>query len=927
VTSTEFAHEGLVGREPEIQRIEALLAAARTGRSGVLGLRGEPGIGKTALLREARARGGDDFLVLSATGAEGESDIPYAALYTLLTPVFELIDTLPELQRAALGGALALGPPSGGDQLTIGTAVLGLFDAAAEERPLLVMVDDAQWLDSASAAALLFAARRLGAERIALMLGIRDREGLPLDTTGITEVTLAGLGPDAAQELLTRGADGRVPSETVVDGLLAATAGNPLALLELPASLSRDQLAGAEPLGDPLAIGARLRSAFLQRVQALSDQARGALLLAAASSSERIEPVAGASAALDTSVAALDEAERGGLIELYDDTLRFHHPLVRAAVYHGAEAAERRRAHRALAEVETSPSRRAWHLADAAVGPDEEAAAALEAAAAEALSRGGQGAAAAALERAAYLTPAGAQRAARLVNASGQRLVAGSAERAVKLAEEALEMDPPQATRAQAQHVLSRLEALRGSLDAAHARGVQAAELIEQSDPDSAVDMYLEAGLPGFMSGRIEMAVDTCKRAYELARDRDAAVRMRATVLYGAALTIAGRFEEGRPLLERWLETHQPERMLTSPPELIGSTQSIVWIEEYDACLAACDQVIELARSLGASGPLQLALGQRAEVNYRLGHWTQSRADASESIRLAEATGQAAQGSYPLVVLSRLEAAIGLTDEAERHTSELVQVAAASGMGSMAAYIAAVQCLDRLGGGHVSQAADRGREVREITEGFGMLDPSVIQWRADFIEALVKSSREDEARAELKVFAEQAARTGRPWPNAAVARCRGLLADDGEIDAAFEEALAWHARGADPFERARTELSYGERLRRVPRPGHARPHLRAALTGFERLGAEPWARRARGELRASGGATPPVQQAVSRDLTAQELEVAALVARGSTNREAAAALFLSPKTVESHLSRIYRKLGVRSRTELASVMASGDAAA
>ena len=344
---------------------------------------------------------------------------------------------------------------------------------------------------------------------------------------------------------------------------------------------------------------------------------------------------------------------------------------------------------------------------------------------------------------------------------------------------------------------------------------------------------------------------------------------------------------------------------------------------EYDGCLAACERVIELARTMGAAGPLQLTLGQRAEVHYRLGNWTQCRADASESIRMAEATGQAAQASYPLVVLARLEAAVGLTDDARRHTTELAQVAAAAGMGSMAAYVAAVECLDQLGSGDVGRAAEKGREVRDLVEGFGMLDPSVIPWRGDFIEALIKASREEEALAEIESFAEQAERTGRPRPNAAVARCRGLLAPDDEIDGLFEQALAWHSRGADPFERARTELSYGERLRRARRPSHARPHLRAALETFDTLGAVPWAGKARSELRASGGAVPPARHAVSHDLTAQELEVAMLVSRGSTNREAAAALFLSPKTVEAHLSRTYRKLGVRSRTELASAMAPG----
>ena len=837
--ATTLAHDGLLGREAEVNRIDALLTGARDGASGVLAFRGEPGIGKTALLAEARQRAGDDFALLTTTGVEGESDIPYAALHTLLNPVAELIESLPGQQRAALAGVLAMGPPTAGDQLTVGTAVLSLLDSAAEQNPLLVTVDDAQWLDTVSAGALLFAARRLGSERIAVVLGIRDGEGLALDLTGLTEVRLKGLEHAAARELLSRGSGGQAAPEGVVDDLLSATAGNPLALLELPGSLSAAQFAGADPLEDPLAIGERLQSAFLRRVEALPRGVRDALLPAAASSSERTEPVAKAAPALDTKASALEEAERAGLIELHGDTLRFRHPLVRAAIYHGAEPAERRRAHRALADGESSSERRAWHLADAAVGPDVDAAAALEAGAGDATARGGQGAAAAALERAAYLTPAGPERAARLVTASGQRLLAGSAERAVELAQEALELDPPPGTRAHALHVLSRLEALRGSLDAAHARGVEAAELIEESDPDSAVDMYLEAGLPGFMSGRIATAVRTCERAYELARGREAAVIMRASVMYGAALTIAGRSEEGKPLLERWLELHVPERMLTSPPELIGSTQSITWIEEYDGCMAACDRVIELARSVGAAGPLQLALAQRAEVNYRLGNWTQCRADASESIRMAEATGQAAQATYPLMVLARLEAAIGLTADARQHTTVLAQVAAAAGMGSMSAYVAAVECLDQLGSGDVDRAVEKGREVRDLVEGFGMLDPSVIQWRGDFIEALVKGSCEEEALAEIDSFAEQAERTGRPWPNAAVARCRGLLAPDDEIDGLFEQALAWHSRGADPFERGRTELSYGERLRRARRPSDARPHLRSALKTFDSLGPCP----------------------------------------------------------------------------------------
>ncbi len=908
--------EELVGRDAERARIAELIAGARAGAGGVLALRGEPGIGKTALLHEARALAEDELGVLAATGVEGESEIPFAALLTLLGPALPMLDRLPERQRAALEGALALGPPAGGDLLTLGAAVLGLLDAAAEERPLLVLVDDAQWLDRASAEVVLFAARRLEGERVALLLAIRDGEGDELNLAGIPELRLAGLGRADAARLLGRIAS--APPGGVVDALVEATGGNPLALIELPAALSPEQLGGSEPVGEPVAVGARLRDAFLRRVQALSAPARHALLLAAASSSDDVEPVVRAARALGIDIGALEEAERAGLIELSGEERGFRHPLVRAAVYHGADPAERRRAHAALADAEVLPARRAWHLAAAATAPDDAAAEQLEAAAQEALARAGQGAAAAALERAARLTSAGPERAARLVRAAEQRLLAGSAGRAVELANEALEQNPSTLTRALAGQVLSRLELLRGSLDSAHRRGVEAAELVMADHPEVAAGMLMEAGLPGFMAGRIETALTTMKRAYDLAEERAPAIGAAPAVLYGAALTISGHFEEGAPLLGRWLETHVPERMLMSPPELIGATQSLTWIEQYEAVRSICDRLIDLARSVGAAGPLQLALAQRADVNYRLGDWSQARADASESVRLAEATGQLVQACFPLVVLARLEVAIGRREDAQRRWAEVSAVSDRSGMGSMRAYIAAARCLDALATGDVEAAVAAGREARELVTGFGMRDPSVLHWQGDLIEALVRAGHDDEARAEIDALTSQAQLTGRAWVAAAAARGRGLLAPADEFDACFAEALAHHARGADPFERGRTELAYGERLRRARRPVDAREVLRAALATFERLGAEPWARRARAELRASGGATPAAPgSALSNELTAQELEVALLATRGMTNREAAAALYLSPKTIEAHLSRVYRKLGVRSRTELA----------
>lgn len=467
---------------------------------------------------------------------------------------------------------------------------------------------------------------------------------------------------------------------------------------------------------------------------------------------------------------------------------------------------------------------------------------------------------------------------------------------------------------------MSRIELMRGSLGRAHELGVAAAERVEGEDPARAVMTLYEAALPCFMSGRIELARDTSARAHALCAGLDGQVVEASAVIYGSALVIAGESERGRALIGVWDASHEPELLLVNPPLLLAGTQSLMWMEEYETSLANCDAVIELSRALGAIGPLQLTLGQRSDLHYRLGDWEQARADASESVRLAEDTGQLVQGTFPLAVLTRLEAALGLVEESRLHAREVMGLARSAGMDSMLSYVAAAECLERLGSGEVEQAVADGREVRRLLEGFGMRDPSVVQWRPDFIEALVRADLCEEAAAELVLFEEQASRAQRPWVLGAAARCRGLLADERAFEAEFEAALAHHAQGADPFERARTELAYGECLRRARRPSEARRPLRSALETFDALGAEPWARRARSELRASGGSVPAAGRAISRELTGQELEVALRVARGATNRETAAALYLSPKTVEAHLGRVFRKLGVRSRTQLAMIV-------
>jgi DNA-binding CsgD family transcriptional regulator len=904
--------------------MEAAIADARGGRARALVIRGEAGIGKTALLDYARecAQG---MTALSARGIQSESDLPHSALVALLGPVLDLRSELPEVQRRALEGALALGPPTPADRLALAVATLALVGAAAERRPLLIAVDDFQWVDDSSAEVVLFVARRLEGERAAALLTVRDGEGVrPLE--GIEELELRGLEEAAARELLARAAPSALPPE-VVERLLAAAGGNPLALLEIPAALDESQLCGRTPLDEPLSAGSRLQAALRRRFDALPEPSRRALVVAATSRGESLQVVAGACARLGLEATALEAAEDAGLATLAGEELRFRHPLVRSGAYHAASPSDRRAAHRALAAVEPSRIARGWHLAAAAIGADEEAARALEEAAGEAAARGGLDAAAAALERAAALSPEQADRARRLVASAATYSQAGPAERAAELLREALQLPLAPRARAEAEHVLGRVEMLRGSLDEAHRLMLAAGERLAAEDPGSAAMVVAEAGVPCFMAGRIASAVATERRALELAEPAGGVSLDFARVLLVGARSLAGEIAaaEAEGLGDRVVELLAHAR--TAPaPLVISPIPFLTWWEEFGAAAAYCERLLDAAREAGMAGALPLLLAGRAELDFRLGDWRGARAHGAESVRLAEEAGQLVQTPFPLVNLARVEAAMGLEELAREHVQRALETAALAGMASIPVYAGSYLGLLELGAGRMEEAARQLDAVAARCDELGMHDPSTVQWRADHVEALVRVGRPEEAEASLAVLRAQAERTGRTWARAAAARCAALLAPDEDLDAAFEDALELHDPQRDPFELARTELAYGERLRRAGRRHDAREPLRRALSGFERLEAAPWARRTRSELRASGAAVGPVRDVTTRELTPQEMEVALVVARGATNREAAASLFLSPKTVEAHLGRVYRKLGVRSRTELAGRMLAAEPA-
>jgi len=915
----------LVGRDAECGRIDALLEAARADQSGALVVRGEVGIGKTALLRYALEQAGS-MTVLRARGIESESELAFAVLGDFFRPAVDRLEAIPEPQAAALAGALALGPPAPSDRFTVCAATLSLLAAVAEDAPVLGVIDDAQWLDRSSAEALLFAARRLDSEGVSLVFGLREGEAGPFDARDLDELVLAGLDEDDALELLSRRL-GYEPQTAVADRLVRATEGNPLALVEIPTLLSESQLTGAESMEEPLPAAPTIERAFLHQIEVLAADTRKALLVAAASESGRLDEIATSLRALGVDPQALDAAQDTRLVFVEEGVLEFRHPLLRSAVYHEAPAGARQAAHEALAEAsaEQRTDRRAWHLAAAATALDEEVATALEGAALAARGRGGHAEAALALERAARLTGNEDERARRLFEAAGDARIAGRADRALELLDEALAATREPLARARIEHLRGAIEMWFGAPMSAHELLVEEAGRIAELDPGKAARMLADASFACFMAAKIGAGLETAQRAQAIAAEADETTQAHAAGVLGVALLLSGRLGEALPLLERFephLETIDFER----PRQLVIPAQVLTWLEEYERARKFFTRVIEAARGQSALAFLSYPLAGLSELDFRTGNWPAAYAGAAEAVRIAEETGQHATLAFSLVCLARVEAAQGREEDCRAHIDRALEIAPLR-IGAVVAYAVTTLGLLELGLGRSEEAIGLFEGLAPQVEERGLGEPAVIQWQPDLIEAYARAGRTEDARRELDVFERQAQSTERNWALAAAARCRGLLASDEEFEQHFTRALELHGRTPTPFELARTELCLGERLRRTRRRSDAREPLRSALEAFERLGADPWAERARIELGASGETARRRDPSASDQLTPQELQVALVVGQGATNREAGAALFLSPKTIEAHLGRIYRKLDVRSRTELARMLASEGALA
>jgi DNA-binding CsgD family transcriptional regulator len=906
----------LVGRAPEQQQIAALLAGARVQQSGVLVLCGEAGIGKTALLDDT-ARHAGEMRVLRTSGSEYESGLGFSGLHQLLGPALHLIDRIPGPQRDALAVALLLRDGPAPERFAVGAAALSLLSRYAEESPLLLVVDDAHVLDSPSAETLRFIARRLVADPIALLISTRPEPDAALYTAGLPVLELTGLDLSAATALLATTVGGS-PSAELTTKLHRATAGNPLALVELAHDIDRlGQLSPEVPLPVPETVA----RAFARRGSALSETAQRALLLAVIADGD-LSVTSRAAAALSSSVESLAEAEGVGLLHLQEGRAEFRHPLVRAAVYASAEPGVRRAAHRAVAATlpEASADRRAWHLSAACVGPDDAVADALAELGDRARARGAYGAAAVALARSAELASQHSVRGLRLMRTGEAAWLAGRVGQADEQLRRAAELLIDSRRLAEIDGTRGNLALRTGSPRVAHELLTRGAGRTEAIDPDMSVQLLADAVTACFYlcdTSAGLAAADLIERL--LGGCRSAAARIRGQMAIGIARVLAGG--EG----VHWIRG--AVAALTKNPELFDDPRRPDWsvigtlfLRESGAGRDLVGRVVGEQRARTALGALPNLLFHVARDDATTDRWPSALTSFAESITLARETGQTTDLAASLAGLAWLQARMGRAEEcrdncqevvalAQRHQIVLAELWARFALGDMS-----------LAAGDATAAVRYFEELRTTMSRIGFRDVDLAPG-PELAEAQLRCGDAESAAVTARDYLCRARDKGQPWAIARANRAVALCSPDpGERIALFEKALECHADSLDLYEEARTRLAFGGSLRRDRSRVAARPHLRTALEQFERLGAQPWADVAARELDATGERARRGGETYLAALTAQEIQIARMLARGKTTKEAAAALFLSPKTVEYHLRHIYQKLGIGSRTELAVVI-------
>ncbi|HEX4017459.1 MAG TPA: LuxR C-terminal-related transcriptional regulator [Frankiaceae bacterium] len=888
--------------------LDRLIEDIRGGESRALVLRGDAGAGKSALL-DYLADQAAGLHVVRAAGVQAEMELAYAALHMVCTAMLGQLGRLPGPQRDALATAFGLDEGSPPDRFLIGLGVLGLLAEAGQDQPLLCIIDDAQWLDHASAQALAFVARRLIAESVAVVFAVRAPYPMQ-DLIGISELDVPGL-PEQDARLLLRSALGGPIDERVASRLIAETRGNPLALLELPRGFTPTELASGFATSRSSTLPARIEESFQRQLEPLSPATRLLLLVAAA------EPV-GDAVLVRRAATVMGLAHQAGavsaegLVEI-GALVRFRHPLVRSAIYAAATPDERRRVHAALAEATApgaDPDRRAWHIAQATQGWNEEVAQELERSAARAQARGGPAAAAAFLERAAELTPDARRRGERALEAAEAKHQAGLPEAALTLLAVAQAGPLEQLDRA-------RAALLRGQIAFTQHRGrnapsllLRAAQQLEPLDVKLARETFLDALLAAMFAGRLasQASVREIAEAARLAPASldppDAADQL----LDGLAVRFTDGYAPAVPQLRRAIEAF-------NRPELSIKELRWLWLalitagNLWDEQTLDTERHVRIARETGALETLPLALTSRVGSLVLVGELAQAAALLDELRAVASATG-IPYASYGALLLAawqgREREAIALIEET---TTEIMQ--RGEGFGLVLTGVARAVLYNGLG--RYVDALSAAEHASKQPPAMG-----VEPWQAhvEIIEAATRSGRHERAQDSLVELRKSTQATGTEWGLGIEARCRALLSDGQEAQLAFEEAIERLGRTRIRGELARAQLLFGEWLRRHNRRSEARTPLRAAHERFVAMGMQAFAQRTAGELLATGGAVRKVTAEKATELTAQEEQIARLVREGLPNAEIAARLFISPRTVEWHLGKVFTKLGITSRRQL-----------
>jgi len=903
----------LLGRHVECRRIDQLLAEAKAGRSGTLVVRGAAGIGKTALLESVHATAEESgFRVETATGFEAETHFAYAGLHQICTPLLDHMPALPEPQQRALGVALGLDAGSAPNKFLVSLAALGLFSEAADRSGLLCLVDDAQWLDSASMDALAFVARRIEAERLAMVFGVRDGEMRSTVLAGLPELRLNGLSDSDARLLLDAVVSAPIDHD-VRERIIAEAHGNPLALVELPFDNPRTRLASGLSQPDLPDVSSRVQTEYRDRADGLPEESRLLLLLAAADPTG--DPLLLRRAVDHSGIRpeSAAPAESAGLIEI-GTRVRFRHPLARSAIYRGADPADRRRAHAALAAVTdptSDPDRRAWHDAQATAGADERVAGELERSATRARARGGYAAAGSFLLRSMQLTPEPATRARRALDAAHATHEAGDSETALEL------LATTDAGPIDAFH-RARSALLRARISFQLTRHPQVPEMLLRAagdmapfDPDLAHETHLHA-----LDAALVIGGPTAHRVAAAALEDPSLEHARRPLdrlLFALSATMIRGFDEGVPQLRDALESmaggdpSNPQLPRGYPSSLWLAARSAVGILNDDLAFRLAEAHVRSARASGALVGLADALNFHANILALGGELTRAGELARTSIAITESAGWVPMRHAATIVsawrgdaatVSRLRE---LTLQDPGNPPEGAEVA-------LAAYATAV----------VSNARgdyESAKQAAEIVCACVALSLSSVG-QAEMIEASVRAGDARSAARALEELSRRARACETPWALGLEARSRALTISDATAEPYYRAAVEHLEASRLTGEAARAHLVFGEWLRREGRRQEARGELQVAHDLLSRIGADAFAARAAKELVATGEHPRRRTKQAADELTPQELQVARHVATGATSREVGAHLFLSPRTIEAHLRSIYRKLGITSRRDL-----------